>query len=400
MKKTINATNLHIKLWLDDLEEGAMEQALNLARLPFVFKHIAIMPDAHEGYGMPIGGVMATKGVVVPNAVGVDIGCGMRAIPTNIHNSDLSLDTLKKIMGKIRMVIPTGFNKHSDAKQGLIAGMPEISSNKDVPYYDVAPVVTDNYNNACKSLGTLGGGNHFIEIQKDEEGFIWIMIHSGSRNLGNQVATHYNKIAIEMNEKYFSIVPKHYKLAFLPTDSDAGQKYLTEMNYCVDYAKANRRVMMERIIDIFATNIPLFIPITEDQIDISHNYAVMEHHFGQNVLIHRKGATLAVKGKLGIIPGSQGTSSYIVEGKSNPESFNSCSHGSGRVMSRTKARKELNLQEEKKKLDDKNIIHAIRGNKDLDEASGAYKDIDTVMKNQEDLVKIIIKLNPIAVIKG
>jgi tRNA-splicing ligase RtcB len=227
------------------------------------------------------------------------------------------------------------------------------------------------------------------------------MIHSGSRNLGFKVANHYNELAIKLNEQWHTNVPKEWELAFLPIDSDEGQDYRNEMQYCVDFALANRKLMMDNIIKILA-NDPVCkgSVITDPMINIAHNYAAMENHFGRNVMVHRKGATLARVGTIGIIPGSQGSKSYIVEGLGNVNSFMSCSHGAGRKMSRTKATKELNLENEIKILDDQGIVHGIRTSSDLDEATGAYKDIQVVMNNQLDLVKIVTELTPIAVIKG
>ena len=229
------------------------------------------------------------------------------------------------------------------------------------------------------------------------------MIHSGSRNLGKQVADYYNKLAIALNEKWHSLVPKEWELAFLPIDSEEGQAYIREMNYCVDFALANRKLMMDRIIKIFGevlSNGKEYSWGVEPMINIAHNYAKMENHYNKNVMVHRKGATLATTDTIGIIPGSQGTKSYIVRGKGNPESFNSCSHGAGRKMGRKQAEQTLNLEEEVKKLDDQHILHAIRGVKDLDEASGAYKDVKEVMENQKDLVDILVELSPLGVIKG
>jgi len=399
MKKVISSEKIPIKLWLDDIEEGALDQAKNLANLPFVFKHIAIMPDSHQGFGMPIGGVMATENVVVPNAVGVDIGCGMCAVKTSL--TEIDTDTLKKIMGEIRKVVPLGFNRHKEKQDDKL--MPQVENST---YYSEEnlkielPICGQQYESALKQLGTLGGGNHFIEIQEDNEGFIWIMIHSGSRNLGFQVANHYNKLAIELNQKWHSQVPKNWELAFLPTDSLEGRLYLMEMNYCVDYALANRELMMNRIKHIIGQVLNLKAIGFEPIINIAHNYAKMENRFGNNVVVHRKGATLATKDTIGIIPSSQGTKSYIVKGKGELNSFNSCSHGAGRVMSRTEAIKTLNFDEELKRLDDKGIIHDLRSRNNLDEASSSYKDIDLVMKNQEDLVEILVELNPLAVVKG
>lgn len=376
-------------MWLEDIEDGAVEQIKHLANLPFAFSHIAIMPDSHQGYGMPIGGVLATKDVIIPNAVGVDIGCGMCVVKTSL--TEIDTETLKKIMGEIRKQIPVGFAKHQEAQDESL--MPE-----DNYWLDVSTVVHNERKNALKSLGTLGGGNHFIEIQKGSDGHIWIMIHSGSRNLGKQVADHYNKLAIELNAKWHSGVPKEWELAFLPIDSEEGQAYIREMNYCVDFALANRKLMMERIREIFFA-LPMTVAF-DSIINIAHNYAAKEKHFGKEVFVHRKGATLADDGTIGIIPGSQGTRSYIVKGKGNIQSFKSCSHGAGRKMGRKQAERELNLEEEVKKLDDLGVLHGIRGVKQLDEAPGAYKDIDVVMKNQEDLVDVLVELTPLGVVKG
>lgn len=399
MKQIIGTENKPIKLWLDDIEEGALQQAKNIANLPFLFKHVAIMPDSHQGYGMPIGGVAALKGVVSPNMVGVDIGCGMCAVKTSL--TEIDTETLKKILGEIRRAVPVGFEKHNSMQDLML--MPETGTlikEDGVPFM---PVIKNEYNNARKSLGTLGGGNHFIEIQKGSDGHIWIMIHSGSRNLGKQVADHYNKLAISLNEKWHSKVPKEWQLAFLPIESEEGQAYIREMDYCVNFAFANRKLMMDRIISCFGDMLSGGNGFTwgiEPMVNIAHNYAAMEHHFGENVMVHRKGATLAREGTIGIIPGSQGTKSYIVRGKGNKDSFESCSHGAGRLMSRTKAQETLDLEAEQKRLDERGILHAIRGKKDLDEAAGAYKDIDIVMANQEDLVEVLVELQPLAVVKG
>ena len=391
-----------IRMWLEEIEDGAMEQIKHLADLPFTFSHVAIMPDSHQGYGMPIGGVLATKDVIIPNAVGVDIGCGMCAVKTSL--TELDTETLKKIMGEIRKQIPVGFNhQKKEQDKNLFPSICFINgkSNK--------PVVDEQYNSALKQIGTLGGGNHFIEIQKGSDGHIWIMVHSGSRNLGKQVADYYNKIAIELNEKWHSQVPKEWELAFLPVNSEEGQSYIREMQYCVDFALANRKLMMDRIQQIFSdiiddrdddTGNSIKLVNFEPIINIAHNYASLEHHLGKNVWVHRKGATLADTNTIGIIPGSQGTKSYIVKGKGNVLSFKSCSHGAGRKMGRKQAEKTLNLEEEIKKLDEQGILHGIRGVDQLDEASGAYKDISTVMKNQEDLVEILVELQPLGVIKG
>jgi len=244
----------------------------------------------------------------------------------------------------------------------------------------------------------LGGGNHFIEIQKDSENRIWIMVHSGSRNIGLKVAEFYNNKAKKLNERWFSSIDPKADLAFLPFDSDEAREYYLEMKYCVDFAFANRKLMVTRIMEVFSD---AFRDIAfGDPINIAHNYAAWEEHFGKKVLIHRKGATSAKAGETGIIPGSQGTNSYIVEGLGNPDSFMSCSHGAGRIMSRNQAIRTLDLEEEKRRLDDLGIIHSIHSKNDLEEASSAYKDISEVMRQQSDLVKILVELKPLGVIKG
>jgi tRNA-splicing ligase RtcB len=386
MEKIITTENCPIKLWLPDIEAGALAQAKNLANLPFVFRHIAIMPDAHQGYGMPIGGVMAAKDVVVPNAVGVDIGCGMCAVRTSL--TAIAPETLKNIMFEIRQTVPLGFKHHRTKQKKTL--MPEMSADLQI--------VEAEYQSALTQIGTLGGGNHFIEIQQGGDGHIWLMVHSGSRNIGYRVANHYNRLATELNMKWKSPVPPNWQLASLPLDTRAGQQYLQEMRYCVEFALANRKLMMERIKAAVYDNVRdvAFAPL----INIAHNYAVLERHFGREVMVHRKGATSAKAGEYGIVPGSQGTASYIVTGKGNPESFASCSHGAGRVMGRKEAQRKLDLKSEISRLDQQGIIHAIRGKRDLDEAAGAYKDIAKVMKFQADLVEIVEQLKPLAVIKG
>lgn len=373
-----------VKLWLDDMEPGALEQAANLANLPFAFKHIAIMPDSHQGYGMPIGGVMATKNVVVPNAVGVDIGCGMAAVKTSL--TDITVDGLKGIMSQIRKRIPLGFNHHEEKIKW--------------EGFDRAPnidIIIQEWDAAQYQLGTLGGGNHFIEIQKGSDGAIWFMIHSGSRNFGLKIAQEYHEKAKSLCSKWFSDIPD-IDLSFFPMDTLEAKEYMEAMNYALEFAKENRRKMAVAVIDSFIEKIPGCE--FNELIDIHHNYAIMEHHYGENVLVHRKGATSAKQGQLGLIPGSQGTASYVVQGKGNPESFNSCSHGAGRKMGRKDAQRNLNLEAEKKRLDDRGIIHSIRSTDDLDEATGAYKDISVVMENQKDLVDIVVELSPLAVIKA
>ena len=392
MKTIIDTEKIPIKLWLDDIEEGALGQARNIANFPHAHQHVAIMPDAHQGYGMPIGGVLATRGVIIPNAVGVDIGCGMCAVKTAL--TEVTRDQLKNVMQSIRDQVPLGMTRHKKPQ--------DKSYMPDLP---MGPICKRELGNALKQVGTLGGGNHFIELQRGSDGHIWLMIHSGSRNLGYTVASYYNKLAIKENRKKRDGIPKQWQLAYFKLSSAAGREYLKEMTYCVAFALANRRLMMDRLMEIVAETIPgssgrLSSGDFSRMINIAHNYAALEHHFGEDVYVHRKGATSARKGEDGIIPGSQGTKSYIVRGLGCKDSFSSCSHGAGRVMSRSQARKVLNLQTEMERLDRLGVIHAIRHVKDLDEASSAYKDIDLVMENQKDLVEVVTELTPLAVVKG
>ncbi len=382
MNKYKDENALPVYSWCSDIEDGALKQINNLTKLPFAYHHIAIMPDCHQGYGMPIGGVLATERVVIPNAVGVDIGCGMCAARSEF--TEMSQDRLKTIMGNIRGTIPVGFFHQEQAQ--CATRMPDM---------DTGRVIDAQYNAALKQIGTLGGGNHFIEIQKGSDGYIWVMVHSGSRNIGLKVADHYNKEAKKSNSLWLSSVPAEQDLAFLPVETDFAKDYMKEMAYCVEFAHKNRLLMLDRIVGIIGDGY-----FEEPIINIAHNYAGWENHFGKDIIIHRKGATLAREGTIGIIPGSQGSHSYIVKGRGNKDSFDSCSHGAGRRMGRKQAQRELSLDEEVAELNNAGVLHSIRGVKDLDEAPGAYKNIQDVMKQQEDLVEVLVELSPLAVVKG
>ena len=391
MEQVKQIENTLVKMWLTDIDPKAQEQIRNLASLPFVYHHIALMPDCHAGMGMPIGGVLPTKDAVIPNAVGVDIGCGMCAVKTNIRVRRLTPGIMRKvIMSGIRERIPLGMVHHKEPQDEK-----HLPEGFDI---DKLHVVRGQYKDLRRQVGTLGGGNHFIELQRDGDGWLWIMIHSGSRNLGKQVGEFYNEKARWLNEIYYSKVEKDLMLPFLPLKTPEFKQYWDEMQFCIAFAKCNRQLMMERIQEVIADALPR--TEFETAIDIAHNYAAFENHFGGNCIVHRKGAVRARAGEVGIIPGSQGTSSYIVEGLGNPESFMSSSHGAGRLMSRSQAIKTLNLQEEIRKMEAKGIIHGMRQQKDLDESASAYKDIDQVMALEADLVKIKVKLEPLAVIKG
>jgi len=385
------AGRIPLKVWTDDLEEGAAEQAAHLAELPFAFHHVALMPDAHQGYGMPIGGVLATEGVVVPNAVGLDIGCGMRTWPTGVSVAEF-MPHRDAVMHQIQRDVPTGFAHHQkmQAEWWVTDGVEDAMAH---------PIVCREYESSLHQVGTLGGGNHFIEAQADESGDVWMMLHSGSRNLGKQVADHYNRLAVALNAQWHSSVPASWELAFLPLDSDAGRSYVAEMDLCLLFARTNRERMEARIRSVLDAVFPVAAP--GESLDVHHNYAAMEHHFGRNVMVHRKGAVRAREGERVIIPGSMGSSSYIALGKGEPQSFASCSHGAGRAMGRKAAKRAIPAQQviEEMRAADIALFKAKRGDV-AEECRQAYKDIDAVMAAQSDLVTVAVRLRPLAVVKA
>ncbi len=375
--KVITTERVPIKVWAESIEEGAIQQARNLANLPSVYKWVALMPDCHIGYGMPIGGVLATTDLIIPNAVGVDIGCGMAAVSFGVDPP--GVDDLKQIMGEVRKAVPVGFSHHQEGQDWTgFDNAPDL------------PIIQQELQSARKQLGTLGGGNHFIEFQVDDAGYFGVMLHSGSRNSGLKVAKTYHDLARTMCERWHVELPDP-ELAFLSIDSREGQDYLSAMQYCLDFAQANRAHILAAVLRIVGLG-------AGADVNIHHNYAAIENHFGKNVWVHRKGATRARAGELGIIPGSMGTASYIVEGLGSPESFQSCSHGAGRRMGRKQAERTLDLQVEQGRM--AGIVHGLRNKGDLDEAPGAYKNIDAVIAEQSDLVRIVSKRTPLGNIKG
>lgn len=376
--------------WAENVEEKTIEQAKNLAMLPMVVGHIALMPDAHLGMGMPIGGVIALYNAIIPDAVGSDCGCGVGYARSNFKGN-IDKVTLENLIHQIQRDIPTGF--HHRGKPVEMNEMPDINKQLLVSEF-LAELIPDGR----KQLGTLGQNNHFLELQRNELGELCIMVHSGSRNLGKKVCDRHNEIAEGIHKKWH--IPHPDKLAWLPADSPEGIAYINDMNYCIDFACRNRKKML----DIIKEDIAKIVNIEYvEERDIHHNYASLEHHMGIDVWVHRKGATSAREGQLGIIPGSMGTKSYIVKGLGNPISFNSCSHGAGRNSSRTEYNKTHTIEQADKEME--GIVHSSwgkdrEGRINLSEAPSAYKDIDEVMDNQKDLVDIIHTLKPIACIKG
>ena len=362
------------------VEDEAIEQIRRMCDYAMTEgSQIRIMPDVHAGKGCTIGTTMTITDKAVPNVVGVDIGCGMYTV--NLGKDEIDFEKVDEAAH----FIPSGREVWEGRQEKF--DLTELRCYRELK----------DAKRLARSLGTLGGGNHFIEIQKDTAtSDVWVMIHSGSRNIGLKVANHYNKIAQYWNEKWYSEMVSG--LAYLPMETQMAKDYFREMNYCVAFAFANRQLMMARICEAIQAVKPEtdFDPM----INIAHNYAAWENHFDQDVIVHRKGATRAYEGEIGIIPGSMGTKSYIVEGLGNPESFKSCSHGAGRLMGRKDACRRLSLDEEKERMDQQGIIHGLRSQNELDEAPGAYKDIAQVIANERDLVKPLVELAPMAVIKG
>ncbi|MDR2940194.1 MAG: RtcB family protein [Clostridiales bacterium] len=404
-----NNTRLPIKIWLNDISEiesSCLEQAYNLSNLPFIHKWVSLMPDTHTGFGMPIGGVIATDGVIIPNAVGMDIGCGMAFISTDINISDIEdIQTgngsfIQAVIGDILRNIPVGFN-HYKEKQG---SQTLDKANECLDMYIENKGLVEQIGNGYYQIGTLGGGNHFIELQVDESGNIGIMVHSGSRNFGLQICKYYNKIAKSHNEKWYSSVPGNYSLAFLPVDHRDGINYIKWMNLALDFAYENRSIILSKAKEILERYIAKYTNITfsyGQEINCHHNYASLEHHFNKNVWVHRKGATRARLGEIAAIPGAMGSYSYIVEGLGNEHSFYSSSHGAGRKYSRKGAMANFSTESVMLDLKEQNVAIGKHNKSDIAEESRfAYKDIDTVMASQKDLVKPIKKLKTIGVVKG
>lgn len=378
----------NILSWCNNPDEQAIKQARALAKHPCLVGNVCLMPDTHGGFGMPIGGVVALESAVSPNMVGVDISCGMLAVKTNL--TEFPKDKLEQLVDRLYIKIPLGFSHHDEPQSNAIFD--------DVSKWEKTTVCLRELDSARKQLGTLGGGNHFIEVQLGTDGHIWFMIHSGSRNLGFRVAHHYNEIAKKLCKMWKHNEVVDNDISFLPIGTKEAADYIREMNLCGEFAFQNRAHMSNAIKEEILKLLP--DTVFEKEINIHHNYAALEHHYGKDVWVHRKGATLARKGTIGIIPGSQGTHSYIVEGLGNEASLQSCSHGAGRKMSRTKAISELNLEKEQQVLNSNGIVHRLHSKDQLDEAPSAYKDINTVIDEQKDLVSVVTELRPLAVIKG
>lgn len=399
-----------IRVWLENveqIEESCLEQAYHLADLPFLHKWVCLMPDTHTGKGMPIGGVIATKDVIIPNAVGVDIGCGMNFVSTNLLVEEIRKvestgngTLIQAMISDIMRNIPVGFQSHKERQPSRV--LDQAMEQREL--YETNPELFPLIEDAYYQVGTLGGGNHFIELQEDQNGFLGIMIHSGSRHFGKQICDVYHKKARELNDLWYSQVPDEYRLAFLPVNTKEGREYIVWMRLALDYAFENRERMMARVKESVAGKIEKFLgkQVTfSEEINCHHNYAALENHYDANVWVHRKGATRVLKGELAVIPGAMGSYSYVVRGKGNPESFNSSSHGAGRAYSRKGAMEAFSCEKVIRDLKDQGIVLGKNKKADVaEECRFAYKDIREVMKAQEDLVEIVTELKTVGVVKG
>lgn len=397
VKQIMAGGKVPVKIYTDDVDPKAIGQLLNVAQLPFIHSHIAAMPDVHVGIGATIGSVIPTKGAIIPAAVGVDIGCGMVATRLSLKADQLP-DNLRPVRQLIEAAVPVGFDMHTEGQGALASTLRALSGGLDRIVSKHPGLLKMQRNVAvtwARQLGTLGGGNHFIELCLDENQNVWVMLHSGSRGIGNIIGRYFIELARKDMGKHLANLPDQ-DLAYLQEGAEHFIEYVEAVHWAQDYAMTNRREMMRLILDALTRCLPPFT-VTKEAVNCHHNYVSVEHHFGEDLFITRKGAIRAGLGDLGIIPGSMGAKSYIVRGKGEPDSFCSCAHGAGRRMSRGQA---------KKKFDPQDLIAQTAGvecRKDpgvIDEIPGAYKDIDEVMANQSDLVEILHTLKQVVCVKG
>jgi tRNA-splicing ligase RtcB len=395
-----------VKMWTKGVpvEPEAKEQLAKLARMPFIYHHVAVMPDVHLGKGSTIGSVIPTLGAVIPAAVGVDIGCGMMAAKTTLRATDLP-DKLGKLRSAIEVAIPHGMSPKTRSHRTRDSG----SWNNPPPPVDAGWArLKDEFDQICRKwpklrntnnythLGTLGSGNHFVEICLDEEGFVWLMLHSGSRGVGNAIGTHFIELARQDMRKHMVNLPDQ-DLAYLEEGTRHYDDYVEAVGWAQKFARINREVMMHNLVRAVRSVIPKPFETHVEAVNCHHNYVQRERHFGKDVLVTRKGAVSAREGELGIIPGSMGARSYIVRGKGNPESFHSCSHGAGRTMSRTEAKRRFTVR------DAQEATAGVECRKDegvIDEIPMAYKDIEAVMRAQSELVEVVHTLKQVVCVKG
>jgi tRNA-splicing ligase RtcB len=389
--KVLTEARIPIKNWAPSLDQGAHDQAVNLANLPFAISHVALMPDAHTGFGMPIGGVLFADRAVVPYGIGVDIGCGVALARTDVTVAKLKRDKLGRILTMIEKSVPTGMRSHAqpvDRERALAdIGLP-LPDSIEKAWFD----------RAAQQLGTLGSGNHFLEAQRDTDGRVYVMLHSGSRSLGKTICDAYFKRALALNQRWHSHLPDR-ELAYLPVGTAEFEAYWSAMEFALRYAEVNRARMLRAAEAAFRA----FGGMSswEVVVDVHHNYAAWENHMGRNGIVHRKGAVRARAGETVLIPGSMGTASYVAEGLGNPESFETCQHGAGRAMSRHAARAQKTSDEVYRDMEKLGIALHCSAPKDVaEEAAFAYKDIDEVMAASADLIRPVTRLTPLGVVKG
>jgi tRNA-splicing ligase RtcB len=384
-----------IKAWTEGvpIEEAAMQQLRNVAQLPFIHKHVAAMPDVHWGMGATVGSVIPAKGAIIPAAVGVDIGCGMCAMRTSLTSHDLP-DSLADLRREIERKVPVGFGVNQKlsgpARSAWEAEFAPGYAWLEERYPKVVAKRHPSY-----MLGSLGGGNHFLEVCLDESDRVWVMLHSGSRGIGNNIGRLFIALAKQDMRRYFVNLPDR-NLAYLPEGTEHFDDYVEALTWAQHFAFVNRQIMMDRVLALMRSLFKSF-KTEKEAVNCHHNYAVKEHHFGENVWITRKGAVRAREGELGIIPGSMGAKSFIVRGLGNRESFQSCSHGAGRAMSRTAAKERFTV------ADHVAATEGVECRKDagvIDETPMAYKDIDAVMAAQDDLVEAVHTLKQVVCVKG
>ncbi len=397
IKQVLSENLAHpVKIWTNDIDDNAKRQLANVASLPFIHHHVAAMPDVHMGIGATIGSVIATHKAIIPAAVGVDIGCGMAAVRTSLSANDIDEKSLRKVFDQIGRDVPVGMAGHPEKDALFEQARPFESRLRAIVAKH--PDITKRFakaNHWIVQMGSLGGGNHFIEICLDEAGRVWLMLHSGSRGIGNAIGSYFIELARRDMERFFIQLPDR-DLAYFPEGSAHFDDYVAAVHWAQEYAAANRDSMLDLVLASLRRHLPAF-EITDEVVNCHHNYVAMEHHFNANVWVTRKGAIRARDGDLGIIPGSMGARSYIVRGKGNPDSFCSCAHGAGRRMSRTQAEKQFSEADLRRQTEgvicrkDKGVI---------DEIPGAYKDIDTVMANQNDLIEVVHTLKQVLCVKG
>lgn len=392
-----------IKMWMDGVpvEDGAKAQLRKTAQLPFIYKHIAVMPDVHIGIGSTVGSVIPTKNAIIPAAVGVDIGCGMMAERTTLTASDLP-DTLEPLRSAIEKAVPHGRTSGRGGRdKGSWGEAPQASLDVWSGLHAEFDEITDRHpkiaqSNNLKHSGTLGTGNHFIEVCLDQDNRVWFMLHSGSRGVGNRIGSYFIELAKKDMRKWFINLPDE-NLAYFPEGTDHFSDYVQAVEWAQAFAAANRTVMMANTIAAAREVLSVPFEAEAEAVNCHHNYVTRENHFGENIFVTRKGAVQAAKGAMGIIPGSMGARSYIVRGLGNDESFHSCSHGAGRIMSRTEAKKRVSLEEH---IEATAHVECRKDASVIDETPAAYKDIDAVMEAQKDLVEVVHTLRQVVCVKG